>query len=102
MTIEEIINHLEDLQVFKHEPTNDDVIALSEAIEILQNHKYGKWKGYTRGRFVGTDDFGDPIYKDTVVYVCSICGRKTVIKENFCPKCGTNMQDRSNIMMEEI
>ena len=29
MTIEEIINHLEDLQVFKHEPTNDDVIALS-------------------------------------------------------------------------
>ena len=55
MTIEEIINHLEDLQVFKHEPTNDDVIALSEAIEILQNHKYGKCKDYTRDRFVGTD-----------------------------------------------
>ena len=51
---------------------------------------------------MGIDDFGDPIYRDTIVYVCPICGRKTVIKENFCPKCGTDMQDRYNIMMEGI
>lgn len=41
---------------------------------------YGRWERYSHSRYYGVDDFGDPIYKDGVVYYCSKCRRKTVIK----------------------
>lgn len=55
--------------------------------------RYGQWEGYTHSRYVGTDEFGEPIYRDGVVYYCSNpkCRRKTVIKENYCPNCGVKM-----------
>ena len=51
----------------------------------------GQWEGYSHSRYCGIDDFGDPIYKDGVVYYCSECRRKTVIKERYCPSCGAKM-----------
>lgn len=55
--------------------------------------RHGRWEGYCHSRFCGTDEFGDPIYRDGVVYYCSNpkCRRKTVVKENFCPSCGAKM-----------
>ena len=53
--------------------------------------RYGRWEGYSHSRYCGVDDFGDPIYKDGVVYYCSKCRRKTVIKERYCPSCGACM-----------
>lgn len=38
MIIEEVIDHLEELQVFNHEPTATDRIALGIAIDVLQKH----------------------------------------------------------------
>lgn len=52
---------------------------------------HGRWNGYTTSAFYGTDDFGEPIYRDATFYCCSKCGRKSAIKENFCPKCGAKM-----------
>ena len=52
---------------------------------------HGKWNGYTRSAFHGCDEFGDPIYRDVAIYICPECGRRTVIKENYCPKCGAKM-----------
>ena len=53
--------------------------------------RHGRWEGYSHSRYCGVDDFGDPIYKDGVVYYCSGCRRKTVIKERYCPNCGAKM-----------
>lgn len=52
-----------------------------------------KWIGYTRVRYCGMDEYGEPIYRDGVVYYCSKCRRRTVIKENYCPSCGLRMID---------
>lgn len=52
---------------------------------------HGRWKGWITPAFYGLDDFGDPIYRDAIFYRCSICGRKSAIKENFCPNCGAKL-----------
>lgn len=44
-------------------------------------------------RFYGTDENGEPIYRDGVLYYCSECRRKSIIKTNFCPNCGAKMDD---------
>lgn len=51
----------------------------------------GQWECYSHSRYCGVDDYGDPIYRDGVVYYCSNCRRKTVIKEKYCPSCGSKM-----------
>ena len=53
--------------------------------------RHGYWRAFTCPTYRGLNDYGDPIFKDGVVYYCSECGRKTVIKENYCPKCGAKM-----------
>lgn len=53
----------------------------------------GRWESYTYSHYCGTDKYGEPAYSDGVVYYCSNpkCRRKTVIKENYCPSCGSKM-----------
>ena len=53
----------------------------------------GRWECYTHSHYCGNDKYGDPVFMDGVVYYCSNpkCRRKTVIKENFCPSCGSKM-----------
>lgn len=52
-----------------------------------------RWKGYTfevcQKR---TDEYGEPICRDVTVYYCSNCGRRTVVRENYCPSCGKKMR----------
>ena len=52
---------------------------------------HGRWEGWTTPAFYGLDDFGEPIYRDATFYRCSICSRKSAIKEKFCPSCGAKM-----------
>lgn len=56
---------------------------------------HGRWEGYTRSRYIGCDEYGDPRYVDGVVYYCSNprCRRRTVIKERYCPSCGAKMDE---------
>lgn len=55
--------------------------------------RHGRWECYTHSFYCGNDKYGDPVFRDGVVYYCSNpkCRRKTVIKENFCPSCGAKM-----------
>ena len=55
--------------------------------------RHGRWEGYTHSRYCGIDEYGEPIFRDGIVYYCSNpkCRRKTVIKENYCPNCGSKM-----------
>ena len=59
-------------------------------VEPVRN---GQWEGYTHSRYCGIDEYGEPIFRDGIVYYCSNpkCRRKTVIKENYCPNCGSKM-----------
>lgn len=66
-------------------------------IEAAEPVRHGKWRGYTRVAFHGMDN-DNPIYRDTIVWHCSCCGRRTVIRENYCPNCGAKMdlEDEEN------
>lgn len=70
-------------------------VLLCEALALLkQEPKRGKWEGWTGTHWTGKyDDLGDPEYKEHVVYHCSLCGRRTVIRENYCPTCGARMEE---------
>lgn len=52
---------------------------------------HGRWEGWITPAFYGLDDFGEPIYRDATFYRCSICSRKSAIKEKLCPSCGAMM-----------
>lgn len=68
----------------------------SDALELLKEQpeqKPGHWKGFTQSRYFGTDDDGEPIFRDGVFYVCSECRRKSIIRYPYCPKCGAKMDE---------
>lgn len=56
--------------------------------------RHGRWEWYSHSYYCGFFDAdGEPVFRDGVVYYCSNpkCRRKTVIKENYCPSCGSKM-----------
>lgn len=54
--------------------------------------KHGEWKGYTHSKFYGLDKDDNPIYRDGVLYYCSECRRRSIIKTSYCPNCGADMR----------
>ena len=68
-----------------------DYIDCEPCADVSQA-RHGYWRAFTCPTYRGLNDHGDPIFKDGVVYYCSECGRKTVIKENYCPNCGAKME----------
>ena len=73
----------------------DDYVKMRNYLKTLPSvtpqRQKGKWIGYTHHAYHGTDDMGEPIWRDVIVYHCSECKRRTVIKENDCPNCGAEM-----------
>lgn len=51
----------------------------------------GLWKGQTKSTCIGCDEFNEPKMADRRFYRCSKCTNGTVIKSNYCPKCGAKM-----------
>lgn len=87
------------LTILSADDTND---RANEIIDIFDNlpaadvrpERHGYWKGYTTSAFYGCDDYGYPIYRDVTIYYCSLCHRKSVVKERFCPNCGAKMDGK--------
>lgn len=63
-----------------------DIVPAADVAPVV----HARWEGYTHSRYCGIDEYGEPIYRDGIVYYCSNpkCRRRTVIKENYCPACG--------------
>lgn len=92
------ISRNEIFSVWRSMPKPASISSLTEAINRtpaadVEPVRHGRWEGYTHSRYCGMDEYGDPIYRDGTVYYCfnPKCRRKTVVKEKFCPSCGTKM-----------
>ena len=57
--------------------------------------KHGHWTGLQHSAFHGLDEYGEPIYRDCVTYTHRKCGFNSVIKHNYCPRCGAKMDEVS-------
>lgn len=62
----------------------------------------GEWKGFTVSTFRGTDEWGEPKWGKGKKFICNRCGRRTVIRENFCPSCGCDMRYKKDDLAEII
>ena len=93
------ISRDEIFSVWRSMPKPASISSLTDAINRtpaadVEPVRHGRWEWYSHSYYCGFFDAdGDPVYRDGVVYYCSNpkCRRKTVIKENFCPSCGTKM-----------
>ena len=56
----------------------------------------GTWNGKTLSTFLSLDHTGAPIYGHSPVYVCSCCGRYSLLQTNYCPHCGAKMDGGEN------
>lgn len=80
---------------------NGTLISLHEARETISNFpaadvapvRHSYWESYSCSQFMGTDEFGEPKWRDGQLYICHNrrCRRKTVVKSNYCPNCGAQM-----------
>lgn len=71
-----------------------DLIANAPTITIPV--RYGNWEGYTSSKYYGRDEDNEPIYRDGVLYYCSECRRRSIIREKYCPACGARMDADEN------
>lgn len=76
------------------------VMWINDAITLLKAEpKRGRWERWAETNWTGKfEENGDPEYKQhTVYYYCSECGRRTIVREAFCPNCGSwNVEEETN------
>ncbi len=52
---------------------------------------HGRWEERIITVYVGFDKDSEPIFADRRYFVHRECGRRSAIKEAFCPRCGAKM-----------
>ena len=69
----------------------DTLNAFPAADVVPVVHSY--WESYACSQYMGTDEYGEPKWRDGRFYVCHNrkCRRKTVVKSPYCPNCGAKM-----------
>lgn len=89
---ETALTELQNPELFNVSPRFLQILRDLPAADV-EPVRRGRWEGYSHSRYCGIDADGEPVYRDGVVYYCSNpkCRRKTVIKENYCPNCGSKM-----------
>lgn len=70
------------------------VIKLLKDAPVADPYKHEYWIGFDTTAYTGMDDFGEPIYSPRRFYRCHGCRIGSVVKSNFCPKCGAIMDRR--------
>lgn len=58
----------------------------TEVVEVVRRW----WKEYSHSALVNWKN-GEPVWADRAVYRCSGCDFGTIIKHNYCPRCGAKM-----------
>ena len=53
--------------------------------------KHGTWIEVEGDKLVGIDSNGKDMYRYYRYNICAKCGKRNVIKSNFCPNCGAKM-----------
>ena len=74
-----------------HISDHDAVFAWNKRNEG-KRHATAIWRGWTKSYYKGRDDDDEPIWGRCTYYICSNCGRRTVIADQFCPGCGASME----------
>lgn len=101
--IEQLNEYLDEYSWVNEEGLHDlKWCAMMEALAVVEETpvedvvtiRYGQW--YSDSKIITQklsqlDKTENPIYREGVVYYCSNCCRKTVIRENYCPSCGAKM-----------
>lgn len=52
---------------------------------------HDKWIEVEGDKLVGIDSNGKDMYRYYRYNICAKCGKRNVIKSNFCPNCGAKM-----------
>lgn len=88
------------LELLKEQPKQRFFVDSDGKMTPLPVQKHGHWKGFTQSRYFGTDDDGEPIFRDGLFYVCSECRRKSIIRYPYCPRCGAKM--KAEVKQDEV
>ena len=65
--------------------------SLKRGLDLIAEVSEKTERVYLYAMLLKSGDNGDPEYKYHDEYVCSICRRRTVIREKYCPACGVKM-----------
>lgn len=65
-----------------------DLIATAPAADVAPVRR-GEWIGVDTSYWRWYHDTARPVFSKS--FRCSECGRKTIIREKFCPSCGAKM-----------
>lgn len=87
------LTELQNPELFNVSPRFLQILRDLPAADV-EPVRHARWEWYSHSRYCGgMNADGEPIYRDGGVYYCSNpkCRRKTVIKENYCPNCGSKM-----------
>ena len=82
------------MHLYYHLPNGDIAIPVIdiEHAQTVEQRNTAIWKGWTKSYFKGMDDDDEPIWGRCTYYICSNCGRRTVVADPFCPGCGASME----------
>lgn len=94
---ESVINMLEDAQIISDGEycgyCTEDVSIMSIPSADVRPVVHGTLMESETNAFFGHYKDGEPIFRDVKTYWCNKCGRGTIVKENFCPRCGACMME---------
>ena len=70
----------------------DDILAFLNDAPTIEAAPvvHGYWREYNRSALVSWKN-GEPVWVDRAVYYCDGCSFGTIIKHNYCPRCGQKM-----------